>query len=1196
MGDWNAQSPLWWKSDDVAVVQQGRAILLHEWKDATGSTRIEVGLQLARVLRKLAHLTTDERHLRAALSVCRTLSLLGYERGRYEIALTYSHMKPESGVDAVDAQIANALLSAWIESPNEVRHSGALISQMGPNNIRTGWAQKVMHHEAMLYLRTLQSELPSASEQFVVMEWLFAEHAYVQYIADRREESASVCLQALKHIIRFPQTSPAMLAAASAIPLAIQLECTSLRDQARQLYSAAERRMLAEIRKRSSGSPAPLPEEWGLPAAWRALFGNRDGASDGIALLRDLLQFEFGRPSMRRTVRIQLNEYLLTRFLSEGNVDDLIEAIGICTQMIGSVDVEDEMRDALYLQLCVLLHGVGPELRSLVPRPERARAIEAVISKARPDYDDGQTMLAIAIDALLNEATHGDGAALDVATSLLEDWISSSPEHPSDDSIRRIEWTVRKARGRDVDLERLDEMSDAISTSFRFAPEVAWRRLRRTHGIVDESLVDALLSDFRHAAERIRSISSLLGYVAKSDSYASREIFDGLRSRLQMDDLLTLEGTMLTQHWEDLNISWRRQICEHLQLHSPIPVGEGGVEACIRAGALWSADATRWADEIRRLVIPTNEADDRKVADQFLLAELLLHSTCDSDSRLRARLAYQRVAGSKESSVATRAIAARRLQLLHGGLWPYVVSAYLLLQDVYDRRKWQAAGGRPNVSTLATLQGLAARAAYASTMAVDPLNALEFIEQGQALQAQAAVSQSGSNPDLIRINFPVAYQKWWDAAQRLHDAVGGTFSRPSDQFVVSVETDPPTRRMSRDEFVRHQAALRPDLAGLLADEQSTSDELAALCGPMLLPASASALIAHCSKVGAKMVHLISTEWGGSAVILDQFGGVSVVDLKELSGDRVRCWIDSINGGLDSIMDLNDAPRGLALEPDPDALESTITELAVALSPLSARLMDSPPQPILLTLSGSLGALPVTAALHMAASPDAPLDVRVAPSGRIHITAHTNRKLATGTGIAAVTDALPRIVDGHLLPSLPGAHAEGVYLEEAYGATHWSRADANAASVLGVLGSDWRAIHLAVHGRANLETPELSELFLSEAGDGSGVLCAAEIAHRKIRARLVYLACCWAGRPGLRLPDEAIGFPTSMIQAGACAVIAPLWPISDKVANYFARTFYSTWMDGGLSIGDSFAAAMRATRSEYNHSLTWAAFVLYGDGG
>ncbi len=79
-----------------------------------------------------------------------------------------------------------------------------------------------------------------------------------------------------------------------------------------------------------------------------------------------------------------------------------------------------------------------------------------------------------------------------------------------------------------------------------------------------------------------------------------------------------------------------------------------------------------------------------------------------------------------------------------------------------------------------------------------------------------------------------------------------------------------------------------------------------------------------------------------------------------------------------------------------------------------------------------------------------------------------------------------------------------------------------------------------------------------------------------RHRLAFQSACESDVPDQRRPDEVIGFPGALVQAGVAGVIATQWPVRDQAALLLTLRFYRTWTPGTPPL-TAFCAAQRWLR-------------------
>jgi CHAT domain-containing protein/tetratricopeptide (TPR) repeat protein len=260
------------------------------------------------------------------------------------------------------------------------------------------------------------------------------------------------------------------------------------------------------------------------------------------------------------------------------------------------------------------------------------------------------------------------------------------------------------------------------------------------------------------------------------------------------------------------------------------------------------------------------------------------------------------------------------------------------------------------------------------------------------------------------------------------------------------------------------------------------------------------------------------------------------------------------------------------------------DLPLAVDEITHWLWDTAAEPVLPHVQGAgritvipvghLSALPLHAA-RPATSGDRSLQDRMvvtySPNVRALLESARQAGRVTPDRLLAVAEPAP--VDG---PPLPSANAEAAVAAATFtpSRTLLAGPDANRAAVLAALGAA-RVVHFACHGYAVTDQPWLSGVLVA----GNEPLTVADLAAQGLDARLVVLSACQTAVPGTTLPEEVIGLPTAMLQAGTAAVVASLWPVLDSRSLLLMVSFYEHWRHHGLSPADALHAAqhwMRAT--------------------
>ena len=137
------------------------------------------------------------------------------------------------------------------------------------------------------------------------------------------------------------------------------------------------------------------------------------------------------------------------------------------------------------------------------------------------------------------------------------------------------------------------------------------------------------------------------------------------------------------------------------------------------------------------------------------------------------------------------------------------------------------------------------------------------------------------------------------------------------------------------------------------------------------------------------------------------------------------------------------------------------------------------------------------------------------------------------------------------------------------------------------------LHFACHGRADLLNPLDSGLALA----GGERLTLEDVLLARLDVRLAVLSACETALPGARLPDEVIGLPNGLVQAGAIGVIGSLWSVPDMVTAELMTRFYTAWRCDGMEPAEALRQAQRSVRDDPNHAWShpfyWAAFCYHG---
>ena len=138
----------------------------------------------------------------------------------------------------------------------------------------------------------------------------------------------------------------------------------------------------------------------------------------------------------------------------------------------------------------------------------------------------------------------------------------------------------------------------------------------------------------------------------------------------------------------------------------------------------------------------------------------------------------------------------------------------------------------------------------------------------------------------------------------------------------------------------------------------------------------------------------------------------------------------------------------------------------------------------------------------------------------------------------------------------------------------------------------RTIHLATHGKLDVERGLDSAIVLAPSDNKNVLLTAKEILKLKLNAELVVLSACDTGR-GRLTGDGVIGLSRSFICAGVPSIIVSLWAIPDSETAGLMTEFYRQFLQNSDK-AQALRQAMLMTIKNHPHPKNWAAFTLIGE--
>jgi CHAT domain-containing protein len=146
--------------------------------------------------------------------------------------------------------------------------------------------------------------------------------------------------------------------------------------------------------------------------------------------------------------------------------------------------------------------------------------------------------------------------------------------------------------------------------------------------------------------------------------------------------------------------------------------------------------------------------------------------------------------------------------------------------------------------------------------------------------------------------------------------------------------------------------------------------------------------------------------------------------------------------------------------------------------------------------------------------------------------------------------------------------------------------------------DFKIIHLAMHGFADIADPDRAGLVLAP-GDAKedGLWQAREIRESRITADLVTLSACETGVGRLQGEEGVMNLARTFLVAGAKSVVASLWDADDRSTATLMSHFYRQ-IATGKGVSEALRAAQMEMVKEFGANMPpyyWAGFTVIGDG-
>jgi CHAT domain-containing protein/tetratricopeptide (TPR) repeat protein len=349
-----------------------------------------------------------------------------------------------------------------------------------------------------------------------------------------------------------------------------------------------------------------------------------------------------------------------------------------------------------------------------------------------------------------------------------------------------------------------------------------------------------------------------------------------------------------------------------------------------------------------------------------------------------------------------------------------------------------------------------------------------------------------------------------------------------------------------------------------------------------------------------LVYIAITEAGGFALIIDGRGGdtaPTVVWLNELTESTLMSLLKEYLSAYEDQLHEDSRQRWR------DALDSVTRRLwEIVIAPI----LDAAPTDRLTLVPGDvLGLFPLHAAWKEDAS--TPIGRRYALDDALITYAPSARGLSFAQQVAGQSTISKILVVYD--PSLPSSGREIEAIAPWFNEVKELRRDHITLEMVRAALSEYPVLHFSCHGSASITDPLASSLAV--ASDGN--LTLRDLFEQRLRGtRLAVLSACETALVGTDIPEEAIGLPSGLLQAGAAGVLGSLWPVGDAATCALMTRFYELWRGDGLEPAHAlrqaqqwmrdtcvpakeihFSEVISSGNETHVHPTHWAAFTYTG---
>ncbi|WP_055617841.1 CHAT domain-containing protein [Streptomyces phaeochromogenes] len=510
-----------------------------------------------------------------------------------------------------------------------------------------------------------------------------------------------------------------------------------------------------------------------------------------------------------------------------------------------------------------------------------------------------------------------------------------------------------------------------------------------------------------------------------------------------------------------------------------------------------------------------------------------------ADATDAASRAFRDAAGAAKVQPAVRLRVCRTwgLWAAERAAWPESADALTEALDAADQLyRIQTARAHREMS-LGQTPDLHADAAVSLVGTDDPEGALRALERGRARLLADALARDRSALDRLRVaGHPDLADAFHASGVRLTELEGLL----AGQGHAATDPDALQRQRAAEEDAQHDIVRQirqvPGFTQFLAAPDIEDVRAVARNRPLL--------------------YLAAGGHGAVAIAVDRAGRITARSLNGVDAAQVSLHVAEF------------ASAQYVRSADPDRWRRVLDRVTRWLGEaLFVPVLDLMPRDGVLAVVpyGLLGLLP----LHAARLPDArPPDPEGASRPRFVVDVCALTMAPSAQALAACSALAARVEPDTLLtvdvgerkdmPPLPHAAEEARDVLALWGRGRRLSGEAATAARVRAALPKHSVLHFACHGRSDVFDPLSGTLYLN----GTDTVTVRDLLDTHgLRARLAMLSACQTAVIGAHLPEEAIGLPAAMIQAGTAGVVGTLWEIQDVSGSLLVRRFFDLWRAG-----------------------------------